>query len=309
MQKISVVINCTPEEISDLGLCLKTLQRFADEIIIVDMDCGEKLDELKKKYSLIIYSHPRLAVVEPARNFGISKATNSWVLLLDPDERLPISLRKELKQIVSRSDIDYVKMPRKNIIFGKWLHYTGAWPDYLIRFFKKDVVTWSSKIHVQPTIEGKGLTLQDTQRLAIKHYNYRTISDYLQKAIRYTDKRATELVKDGYSIKIADLILKPVQEFNSRFYFQKGYKDGMAGIIFSALQSFSEVLIYAQVWEKTKNKKNIVNKTSLVSAIQQAIYEFGHWFTIYLATEYTSNPIKKVLFYMRQLINRFVKNW
>ncbi len=309
MQKISVVINCTKEEIKDLSICLKTISNFADEIIIVDMGAGESLDKLQKTYKLKIYPHPLLQVVEPARNFGISKATNPWILILDPDERLSKSLKKELLSISSRTDIDYVRIPRKNIIFGKWLHYTGSWPDHLLRFFKKDKVTWSSKIHVQPIIEGKGITLQDIQDLAIKHYNYRTISDYLQKANRYTDKKSEELLKEKYSIKISDLILKPVQEFNSRFFFQKGYKDGIAGLIFSSLQAFSELLIYSKVWEKSKTQKNIINKVSMVSAIQQSNYELGYWFTKYLIKEYSGNPLKISFYIVRQFINRLVKNW
>jgi glycosyltransferase involved in cell wall biosynthesis len=127
MSTISVVINCTESEIQELDKCLNTLKNFANEIIIVDMEAGKGLISLQKKYNFKIFPHPLLPVVEPARNFGISKAKSNWVLILDADERLTPGLRGELLKIANRDDIDYVKIPRKNIIFNKWLRHTGCW--------------------------------------------------------------------------------------------------------------------------------------------------------------------------------------
>lgn len=309
MSSISVVINVTQSEISDLKHALRSVRTIANEIILVDMASGINLLPIAHQYQAKIYPHELIPVVEPARNFGISKATSQWVLLLDPDERLTPELRAELKKISQRSDIDYVRIPRKNIIFKKWLHYSGSWPDYLIRFFRKGTVTWSSKIHSQPSLSGTGLNLQEDPSLAIKHYNYKSVSTYLSKALRYSHKKAKELLTSpSYHFKLSDLLLKPIQEFNSRYFNQKGYKDGLPGLVFCLLQASQEVLIYSLVWDQSKDRRVLVNRHSLVSAFGQSIYEFGHWYTSFLFQEYTQNPIKFFIFRLRQLLNRLSKN-
>ena len=129
---ISVVINVR-NEADHLSKCLRSIKDFADEIIVVDMKSTDKSASVAKSYGAKVFSYKPMKFVEPARNYALSKATGKWILLLDPDEYLSKTLKKELKKITQRSDVDYVKMPRQNFIFGKWIKHANCWPDYLIR--------------------------------------------------------------------------------------------------------------------------------------------------------------------------------
>lgn len=304
---ISAVINVR-NEADNLIKCLKNIRKFADEIIVIDMESTDNSVEVAKSEGCKVYNHPWLPVVEPARNFGLSKAKGEWIILLDPDERLIKSLRQELKKISNRNDVDFVRIPRKNIIFKKWLKYGKMWPDYLIRFFRKGKVTWKSEIHSQPVTTGTGITLIDSPDFAIKHLNYQSVIDFLYKAIRYSQKSAKEMYLSGYKVKISDFILKPIQEFNSRFFSNSGYKDGIHGLIFSLLQACVELLNYVFLWELEGSSEKVLTKESFVSATQQSTYEFGHWFTKYIFWEYTKNPLTLLLYKLRQLLNRITKN-
>lgn len=245
--------------------------------------------------------------VEPARNYGLSKATGKWIILLDPDERLPKTLKNELLRLTKRHDIDFVRMPRQNICFGKWLKYSRSWPDYLIRFFKKGAVSWQKQIHSQPITKGNGHTLLDSEKLAIRHYNYDTVTSFITRAVRYSGIQADELKQDSYKLKISDFILKPVQEFNSRFFAGQGYKDGTHGLIFCLLQAFSVGLIYIRLWEKNGTDTKALSKESFISASQEAIYEYSHWFTNYFNQESSKNPFSKIIARFRQLVIRATK--
>ena len=135
--KISAVIN-TWNEGKNLAECLDTLD-FVDEIIVVDMASTDDTKKIAKQYTDKVYDHPYVGYVEPARNFAISKATSEWVFVLDPDEEVSDNLKDKLVQIVSNNtEIDFIRIPRKNIIFGKWMKASMWWPDYNIRFFKKN---------------------------------------------------------------------------------------------------------------------------------------------------------------------------
>ena len=118
MIKISVVVNTWNEE-KNMGRCLESVKEFAEEIVVCDMESTDKTVEIAKKLGAKVYSHKLTYYVEPARNFAVSKATGSWILVLDADEELSGSLTRKLKVVAKEDKVDYVEIPRKNIIFGK----------------------------------------------------------------------------------------------------------------------------------------------------------------------------------------------
>lgn len=305
---ISAVINVR-NEADKLARCLKSIQDLAEEIIVVDMHSTDGSQKVATDFGAIVYPYRWTKFVEPARNFALSKATGKWIILLDPDEYLGKTLKTELKQITQRSDVDWVKIPRKNIIFGKWLRHSNCWPDYLIRFFKKNSVVWKKEIHSLPETKGNGLTILDSEQLAIRHHNYDTVTQFVTRAVRYSNVQANELKDAGYKLKTSDFILKPVQEFNSRFFATEGYKDGIHGLIFSLLQTFAIALIYIRLWEKQGSSGKVLSKESFVSASQETVYEYSHWFSKYFREEYSSNIFKLLLIKVSHLFNRITKNF
>ena len=305
---ISVVINVR-NEADHLSKCLRSIKDIANEIIVVDMKSTDDSVKIAKSYGAKVFSYRPMKFVEPARNFALSKATSSWILLLDPDEYLQKTLKNELKSITQRNDVDFVKIPRQNFIFGKWIRHANCWPDYLIRFFKKGSVNWQKEIHSQPITKGNSLTLLDSDKLAIKHDNYENINQFITRAIRYSSIQADELNAKDYKVKTSDFILKPIQEFNSRFYFSEGYKDGVHGLIFCLLQSFAIGLIYVKLWEKQGSSDKQFLKESFVSASQESTYEYDHWFVKYFQKEYSANIFKTILIKIRHWLNLISKNF
>ncbi len=304
---ISAVINVR-NEAEVLDKCLSSIAELVDDLVIVDMKSSDNSVAIAKKYSARVFSYRPLSYVEPARNFGLSKAKGRWILLLDPDEYLGKTLKKELKKITTSNHVDFVKIPRKNIIFGKWLRHGNCWPDYLIRFFKKGAVTWQKKIHSQPKTKGEGLTLLDTDKLAIRHRNYISVTDFIHRALRYSQIQAKELKRANYKLKTSDLLLKPTQEFNSRFFSLQGYKDGLHGLVFALLQSIAISFIYLQLWDQTAKKDKILVKESFVSASQESTFEYSYWFSKYFKENYSKNIFKNFLIKLRHILNRLTKN-
>jgi len=305
---ISAVINVR-NEAEHLEKCLKSIKDFADEIIIVDMKSTDDSVKIAKRYGSKIFSYKPMKFVEPARNYALSKATGKWILLLDPDEFLSKTLKKELKKTTTRSDVDFIKIPRQNFIFGKWIRHANCWPDYLIRFFKKGAVTWQNEIHSQPVTKGNGLTFLDSEKLAIKHNNYQNINQFILRSLRYSNIQADELIKKDYKIKTSDFILKPIQEFNSRFFYAGGYKDGLHGLIFCLLQGFAIGLIYIKLWEKQGSIDKQLTYESFVSASQEANFEYDHWFTKFFKEEYSPNFFKVFFIRFRHWLNYITKNF
>lgn len=251
MNSISVLINTYNEE-KNLSRCLKSLE-WVDEIVVVDMFSKDKTIEIAKKFHAKIYTHKYTGFVEPARNYGISKTTNPWVLIIDADEVVSKQLKLKLIGISNLKGIDYVLIPRKNIIFGKWIKHTGWWPDHKIRFFRRGKVKWYSTIHKDPQCQGINYIIPPQEKYALIHYNYSSINKFIDRANNYTSKHAERLIQEGYKFKGTDLIIKPFHEFTLRYFRSKGFLDGLHGFILSLLMSFYFFITYAKIWEKSNN--------------------------------------------------------
>lgn len=291
--KISAVINTFNEE-ANLKRCLESVKRLADEIILVDMHSSDKTVKVAKEFRAKVFYYPYTGYVEPARNFALSKASGDWILVIDSDEELQPELAKVLRQEIKAKKIDYLAIPRKNLIFGKWIKHSRWWPDYNIRFFKKGKVTWSSKIHSIPFTKGQGKDVEAKEENALIHHNYQTITDYLERNFRYSKIQAEKLVKDGYQLELKDLIKKPADEFFSRYFAGQGYKDGIHGLVLAFLQSFFVFLNYVFVWESEKFPQ--IQTENFSSLSDQAIKDFYFW------RAQTSNLLEKIYFKIKSKI-------
>src|SRR3990167_8259410 len=160
------------------------------------MHSDDKTQDIAKKFGAKVFEHDRTGYVEPARNYAISKTTGDWILVLDADEEIAKFLADKLRQISTDSkSADYYRLPRKNIIFGKWIKHSRWWPDYNIRFFLKGSVSWTEVIHSIPMTKGKGADLEADEKNAIIHHHYTSVNQYVERLNRYTTEHARLLVK------------------------------------------------------------------------------------------------------------------
>ena len=277
VNQISVVINTYNEE-RNIRRAMESVA-WADEIVVCDMHSSDKTVKIAKELGAKVILHKKTGYVEPARNFAISKTSFNWVLVLDADESIPEALARKIKELIAKPNpIDYVEIPRKNIIFGKWMKASMWWPDYQVRLFKKGSVLWNEKIHGKPQTKGIGLKLQPEEQLAIVHQNYQGVSQFIERMNRYSDIQASQLQEEGYKFSWKDLLQKPLNEFLSRFFASNGYQDGLHGLALSLLQAFSFLVVYLKVWEKIKFKEQEINLSEFKAEAQINGKAIEYWF-------------------------------
>lgn len=276
MTKISAVINTFNEE-KNIERAIKSVE-WADEILVCDMYSDDDTAVIAKKLGAKIIFHKRVGFVELARNIAISKAQGDWILVLDADEEIPSDLADKIREIISKDGVvTHVEIPRKNIIFGKALKASMWWPDYNTRLFKKNSVTWGNKIHSKPKTEGQGLALPAVESHAIIHYHYQSVSQFLQRMDRYTSIQAKELKESGYEFNWKDLITKPLGEFLSRFYVNRGFEDGLHGLALSLLQAFSHFVMYLKVWERKEFSEANLKFEELNQVLKESGTQINYW--------------------------------
>ena len=276
MAKISVVVNTYNEE-KRLSRALSSLKGFANEIVVVDMMSTDQTREIAKKFKARVFKHKKIGYVEPARNFAIEKAKYEWVFILDADEEIPETLKIYLKNEIKEPQANFYRIPRRNIIFSKWMKHTGWWPDLNIRFFKKGTVSWNEIIHSVPVTSGKGMDIDCSEELAIKHKTYSSLEEYITRMNRYTTIQARELNKKGVEFSWKDLIIKPTAEFLRRYFAEEGFKDGLHGLNLSLLQAFSEIVLYSKLWQKQDFKKKKLDITEVHEIFEKSYKDFSWW--------------------------------
>lgn len=296
--KISVVIN-TFNEAENLARAIKSVA-WADEIIVCDMFSSDRTVEVAKKSGAKVVSHEREEFVERARNFAVSKAVNDWVLVLDPDEEIPSTLAKRLQEMAKDlKQVNYVRIPRKNIIFGRAMSASMWWPDYNVRFFRKGQVSWGDKIHRSPEVKGSGIDLPAEEEFSIAHHHYSSIVQFLERLTRYTKVQAEELSKEGYKFDWKDLIKKPLNEFLSRFFANRGFEDGLHGLALAFLQSFSFLIVYLRIWEMEGFKTSEIDLKDAEQLSKESAFEINYWFN---NVNLSGNAFKRFFQRMRKKI-------
>lgn len=276
MKSLSVVVTVFNEE-KNLKACLESVEGLADEIIVVDNGSTDQTVAIAKQFTKHIYHQENdPSRIDLQKNLGFQKVTGEWVLSLDADERVSKELAEEIKGAIVQSTYTAYQMPRKNIIFNKWIEHSLWWPDYQIRLFQKGKAKFTnSTVHKQVEVEG---TIGELKNPLI-HENYQSLSQYLSKMDIYTTSEAESTIKEGKDFNWLDSVSLPVRDFLKTFFLQKGYQDGFHGLVLSCLQAFYTFLVIAKVWER-KGFPEVSGKSfmkDLLTEWSHLMKEISYW--------------------------------
>lgn len=291
---LSIVISAYNEE-KVIQRCLSAITNLADEIIFIDNSSTDKTAQIAKKFTKKIFIVPNDPVMlNKNKNFGFSKASGEWILSLDADEVVTKELSQEIKKVITNKEINGYEISRKNIIFGKWIRHSIWWPDYNLRLFRNHKGMFELK-HVHEKLKVQGVVGQLENPMT--HYNYQTVSQYIRKMDNtYTESEVANFMQSGKSINWHDAIRFPSQDFLKTFFLQSGYKDGLHGLVLSLLQAFYAFIVFAKVWERKEDFKDITPDNFLTEVIKEfknLVKDTKYW--IYTALM-IQNKSKKLIY-------------
>lgn len=292
--KLSVVISAYNEE-KTIEDCLKSVKGWVDEIVVVDNISTDNTEKIVKKYTKKIFKQKNDPTsIDTQKNFGFTKATGDWILSLDADERVTPELAKEIKEKITVKDTVGYWIPRKNILFGKWIEHTGWYPDEQLRLFRKGKGEYKAKhVHEDLVVEGAVEHLREH----ILHENYQAIGQFIERnLLRYAPNEAESIIANGYTFSYIDALWFPAREFLSRYFAREGYKDGLHGLVLSLLLAAYHLVIFAYIWEKKNfpQEKELFSLSHIHHESEKIGDEFQYWFQTETIKN-TKNPLKKVL--------------
>lgn len=301
MNKISIVVSAYNEE-KNLKNCLDSVHALANEIIVVDNESLDKTAEIAKQNGAVVFSKPNNLMLNTNKNFGFSKAVSEWILNLDADEEVTPELVQEIKKVIAEKNlINGYKIPRKNIIFGKWIEHSLWWPDKQLRLFKNGKGKFPEK-HVHESLEVEG-NVSDLKN-PMTHINYTSTSQFINKMDKiYTENEAINILKEGKKIKWDDSINWPVSDFLKNYFHLKGYKDGLHGLVVNLLQSFCSEVVFSKIWEKNGFKEENISLGQIEKIFCKLKINLDYWI-ITSKIEESNNPLEKIILKIkRKLLN------
>ncbi|HEX7017961.1 MAG TPA: glycosyltransferase family 2 protein [Patescibacteria group bacterium] len=245
---ISAVIIAKNED-QMIANCIETL-RWCDEIVVIDNGSEDATASLAESLGarVVNFKSPHF---DKLREEGLKRTKTDWIFYVDADERVTPILAKEIMVQLETSPASAIRMRRQNVLYGSHFHHGGWQNEYVTRVFKrKDLKNWQGVIHESPVFEGELITVHSP----LTHFTHRSVIQGLSKTIAWTPLEAKLLYEANVSpVTVMTLLRKGIMEFIRRAYFQKGYQDGMPGMIEALTQGINRMLVYMQVWELQQN--------------------------------------------------------
>ncbi len=246
---ISGVIHTFNEE-RNIANAIRSLLPWVDEVVVIDMHSDDNTQKIAESLGARVVLHERVAVVEPAREFGIAQARGTWIMSIDADEMVPATLSAKLTQIANRDEADIVMIHMYNFMMGAPLSGGGWGLGYEVhpKFFKVGKVHFPPFVHSRHLVtEGSRiLKLSPVKEMAIFHFNYIDASHVLRKFDRYTTVEAEGRRTQGLKASTPRSIQVACRSFAARYIYRRGYREGWRGLFMCALMSMYEIAALAK---------------------------------------------------------------
>jgi glycosyltransferase involved in cell wall biosynthesis len=244
------IIVITKNEEKRIKACLESV-KWADELIVVDNGSVDRTRDIAKKYTDKIFEYKKQDFAG-LRNFALEKASGSWVLYIDADERVTRKLREEIKNTIYQTAHVAFALSRTNIIWGQEVHYGPYASDRMIRLLKKSSFkTWVGKVHEYATFDG---TLGYTKNHLV-HLTHRDIDQVVQKSLEWSNIDARLRLDAGHPPMTGWRFLRIlVTETYHQGIKRRGFFNGTVGTIDALMQVFSMLLTYVRLWQLQQSK-------------------------------------------------------
>ena len=235
----------TLNESANLRAALESLS-WADEIIVVDSESTDDTAAIARGFTDKVMVRPWPGYIAQ-KNFAAEHATHDWILSLDADERISPALAEEIRAIVrQRPSAAGYRMPRVTFHLGRWIRSTDWYPDYQLRLYDRRRARWAGRyVHESVKADGPVVDLQGE----ILHYAYRDLAHHFQTMDRYTTLAARQMFEDGRRAGLLDLAMHPPAAFLRNYVLRGGFRDGIPGLIVSAMNARYVGLKFAKLWE------------------------------------------------------------
>jgi len=226
--KISVYIIAF-NEIEKISDCIKSVL-WADEIIVADSYSTDGTAKVAKELGAKVIDIPFEGYGD-LRNKAIAHCSGEWILSIDSDERCTIEVRNEILTLIENAPLDIYRVPRKNFFMGRWIKYSGWYPNYRQpQLFKNGKMSYDFKpVH-------EGFISHSDKRIGVINnciwqFPFKNTEEILHKTNRYSSLGVKKLQEKHINGSVTKAFLHGFWSFLKHYVFKFGFLDGGPGFV------------------------------------------------------------------------------
>ena len=132
----------------------------------------------------------------------------------------------------------------------------SSYPDYQLRFFKREGTVWPPYVHTFPKVEGPTEKIpKDRQDTALIHLSS-TAFGQLQKLNDYTENEVEK--RKDMKVTYAKMLFSPAYRFFKAYILKGGFRYGKMGLIQATHNAMYKFVVMQKVLE-AQNRRDILN--------------------------------------------------
>ncbi|MBU2464629.1 MAG: glycosyltransferase family 2 protein [Candidatus Edwardsbacteria bacterium] len=272
---ISILIITRNEE-RNIIACLEGLS-WSNDVVVLDSFSTDATASLAEKSGARVFQR-QFDNFASHKNWAMDHIDfkNRWLLIVDADERVGLSLAREIESLLAApSEHNGYYVARQNIFAGKWIRFGGWYPDWQLRLIKIGSARYENRIvHEHMLLDGSASFLKNH----LTHYDYKGIERYFDRHNTYSSMEAVEIyrtlnavvdkgtIQPGLfsrgparrrylkNIAYRYIPARPFFKFIWMYFLKLGFLDGRIGFRFSLLHAFYDYQISLKLNElKDKN--------------------------------------------------------
>ncbi len=143
---ISVCIIAKNEE-TNIERCLKSLESYNFEIIVVDTGSTDRTKEIALQYTNGVFDYEWADDFSDARNFAIEQATNDYILMIDCDEYVKQLQYDQLVALIGEHKNEVGRITRVNTFWRN--SEKNRIQERVSRIFNRKFFKYQGRIHEQ----------------------------------------------------------------------------------------------------------------------------------------------------------------
>ncbi len=251
-QLLSVVI-ITLNEQQNIERCIRSVLPIADEIIVLDSFSTDKTVEICNKLKVRVIEK-KWEGYSASKNFLNSQAAHSYILSIDADEELSSELQNSIKKIKSEGVNGVYDLSRLTNYCGKWIKYSGWYPDIKTRIFPKEDCKWVGDV-VHETLSFPDNLKRKLLIGELFHYSYVSEKQHKKRADKYSKLTAEKYLKQGKKAYFFTPFLSALGRFFSMYIIKMGFMDGLSGFKIAYISAGSNYFKYTELRRLNREKR------------------------------------------------------
>ncbi len=243
---IVIVAKDAADKISRL---LLSLEGLTDDVIVCDTGSTDDTISIAQSHGAKVHRMPWEGYGK-SKNVATGFSKYDWILSLDSDERVDVTLHSALQNWVPANAHTIYKVQWKNFFGDQWIRYSD-WTSWKNRLFNKTMVNWDHEIAHEDLRSDQPINYAKLPGY-VDHFSFDDTRQYTTKMVHSAMITAQKYHSRGKKVSLAKLVILPFFGFFKTYFFKLGFLDGYKGWLIAVTTAYYSFIKYARLYELNK---------------------------------------------------------